>query len=268
MAHETPHERGKRHLKAAGYHRAKGGDIHNDTAEDEALIRKMVKRGSLKRKAGGHVPGHEPKHRPDRRARGGLAAGGMTPDDLKAAYARSNEAYSKLSPDERWEQTTKALRPLQDHEMLNRLGQKRGGRISGGIDGLGDWPNDAQGNENAKSALARGGAHKEHKEHKGGKTVINIHQGDPQREQMAHQQGMQQGAQLGARAAAAKLAGAGAAPGGPPRPPMGGAPMMPPPGGMPPGMPTGGPPMAPPAARPPMAGPPPGMPMRRAGGRV
>jgi hypothetical protein len=209
VAHETPHERGKRHLRQAGY---KAGGV------TLPKVKRVVKRAlvghedaehggehkPIKLRSGGPVHGHEAKHRPDRRARG--------------------------------------------------------------VDGLGDWPNDAQGNENAKSALARGGAHKEHKG-KGGKTVINIHQGDPQREQMAHQQGMQQGVQIGARAAAAKLAGAGAPPGGPPHPPMGGAPMMPPGGGMPPGMPPGGPPMAP-QARPPMAGPPPGMPMRRAGGRV
>jgi hypothetical protein len=156
VAHETPHERGKRHLRQAGY---KAGGV------TLPKVKRVVKRAlvghedaehggehkPIKLRSGGPVHGHEAKHRPDRRARG--------------------------------------------------------------VDGLGDWPNDAQGNENAKSALARGGAHKEHKG-KGGKTVINIHQGDPQREQMAHQQGMQQGVQIGARAAAAKLAGAGGAPGG------------------------------------------------------
>lgn len=106
---------------------------------------------------------------------------------------------------------------------------------------------------------------------KGGKTVINIISGDPQREQMARQEGMQQGAQMGARAAAAKLGGAGAPGGPPPGAPMGGPPRPPMagPGGPPPG--AGGPPppgmMLPPGA----GGPPPGgppMPMRAAGGAM
>lgn len=84
-----------------------------------------------------------------------------------------------------------------------------------------------------------GGAEKKGKSGgKSGHTQINIAIGNPEKEQMAHQQGMQEGA----KAIVQKLAGAGA--GGPP-PGAGG----PPPGGPPPGM-----------ARPPMAGPPPGGP--------
>lgn len=111
------------------------------------------------------------------------------------------------------------------------------------------------------------------KKHKG--TTVNIilggqgQQGDPQREQMAHQAGMQQGVQVGAKMAAAKLAGAGG-------PPPGG----PPPGGMPPGaggpppgamggMPPGGPPRPPIAGMGPPGAPPPGMmPPRARGGRA
>lgn len=93
---------------------------------------------------------------------------------------------------------------------------------------------------------ANGGRRLDRKGKKHG-TQVNIilgggQQGDPQREQMAHQAGMQQGAMLGAKMAAAKLAGAGAGPGGPP-------PGMAPPGaGMPPpgaGPPPGAPPMIP-----------------------
>src|SRR4051812_42963963 len=130
--------------------------------------------------------------------------------------------------------------PIRGKAPAGRPDRRARGGATGDdiIDGR--QPNDAQGNRNAASALARGG------KVKGKKTVINIdasHKGDPAAEQMAHQKGMQDGA----RAIAAKLQGAG---GGPP-PGAGG----PPPGG-PMGPPPGGAPMAPPGMAPP--GPPPG----------
>lgn len=226
MGHQTPRERGRRQLRDGGY-----TPFHEDATADERLIRRKVKAGCLKRKAGGAIHGRGAKHRPDRRARGGECEG-----------------------------------------------MAEGGRLEAF-----DQPNDAQGNRNphggqgqAASALARGGELKERKG--GGKTVINIHHGDPEREEMAKQKGMQQGVQVGAKLAAARGGAGGGGPmagGAPPRPPM-----MPPPGGMPMGMPPGGappmagmggPPMAPPAPpppRPPMAGPPGGMPMRRTGGII
>jgi hypothetical protein len=164
------------------------------------------------------------------------------------------------------------LHPGEPKTKLRRGGHVKGKeakhrvdrRARGGMVSI-DQPDDHQGTTNAHSARARGG----HVGKKGGKTVINIHagggeQGNPQREQMAHQAGMQQGAQMGAKAVLAKM-GAGA--GGPPPggPPMGG----PPPGAMPPG--AGGPP---PGAMPPRPGmPPPGaggppMPMRARGGSL
>ena len=68
MAHENPSERGKRHLREAGYKHAAGGNIHDDEAADERLIRRKVKASALKRKCGGAVHGGEPESRPDRRA--------------------------------------------------------------------------------------------------------------------------------------------------------------------------------------------------------
>lgn len=95
---------------------------------------------------------------------------------------------------------------------------------------------------------ANGGRRLDRKgKHKG--VQVNIimgsgQQGDPQREQMAHQAGMQQGAILGAKMAAAKgLAPAGGPPAGPP-------------GAMPPGPP------------PSVTGPPPMIPGRKSGGRA
>jgi hypothetical protein len=143
------------------------------------------------------------------------------------------------------------------HEAHGRPDRRaRGGMVSI------DQPDDAEGSMHAHSARARGG----HVGKKGGKTIINIHagggeQGNPQREQMAHQAGMQQGAQLGAKAVLAKIGGGA---GGPP-------PGGPPPGGMPPGGMPGRPMMPPPGAGPGM--PPPGaggppMPMRARGGAM
>lgn len=300
MAHETPAERGKRLLREAGYeHRATHGDIH----EDEELIRRKVKRSCLKRRGGGAVHGQEAKERPDRRNRGGpleRQVGGTLPAGFSGLagpaqigqqmtdQARSGGAGGPSGP--------LMLPPQAPANTLTGGGSMPGGAGSpsgmpvgppmapppppgmvppqrpmarGGRLMAYDWPDDAQGNVNARSALARGGAHKGK-----GRTVINIHQGDPQREQMAHQQGLQRGLQIGARAAGPP----GGLPGGAgPRPPMGGppgggAPMMPPPGagGPPPGM--GGPPppgAGMPPSRPPMAAPPPGaMPMRRVGGVI
>ena len=110
---------------------------------------------------------------------------------------------------------------------------------------------------------ARGGGAEKKGKGGGGKghTQINIAIGNPEKEQMAHQQGMQEGAQVGAKAVIGKLAGAGA--GGPP-PGAGGLP----PGGPPPGM--ARPPMAgpPPGAGMPPGGPPPGMMPHARGGQV
>ena len=52
-------------------HYRHGGAVHEDAAEDESMIRHMVKKSALKRKSGGRVEGATPKPRQDRRARGG-----------------------------------------------------------------------------------------------------------------------------------------------------------------------------------------------------
>ena len=102
--------------------------------------------------------------------------------------------------------------------------QARGGGLEREEEKVHDLPNDAQGNKEVDSRLARGGRH----DAKKGKTIINIdasHKGDPEKVAMA----IQQGAQRGGQAVAAKLGAC--ADGGPPRPPMG----CPHPAGMPPG---------------------------------
>ncbi len=77
---EKPHERGRRHLREAGYHHKEEKDIHGDAKQDRKQIAGAVHkheshlhRGQPKTKLrrGGHVPGEMAKHRPDRRARGG-----------------------------------------------------------------------------------------------------------------------------------------------------------------------------------------------------
>jgi hypothetical protein len=125
------------------------------------------------------------------------------------------------------------------------LKRARGGKVEGekprervdrrarGGDIAFDQPDDADGNVHANSARARGG-------HVGSKAkpkvIVNVAQGDPEKEQMAHQTGMQQGLQLGARMAAQKMGGAGGAPRPPMAPP---GPGMAAPGGAPGGLPGG-----------------------------
>lgn len=272
MAHENPSERGKRHLREAGYtdhekkkrakKRRSGGCVHGDMPEQRPDRR--ARGGAFKRDVGGQLPiaGQPPGVMPGAGQRPMMHPHGMMPGGARPPMMGGGAGGAPMA----------AAGQLPPSPMG---GMERGGRLEAF-----DWPDDAQGNRNARSALARGGEHK-----KGGKTVINVNQGDPQREQQAHQQGMQQGMQMGARAAAQKLAGGAGPPGGgapPPGgggPPMGRPPMMPPGAGGPPGMPPGmGGGMPPPGAmppRPPQAGPPmpgpgggPPMPMRRAGGAL
>lgn len=66
---ETPQAMGARHLRESGY--AKGGGVHPDAAQDEALVRRMVKPAALQKRAkGGPIEGDKPRSRPDRRGRG------------------------------------------------------------------------------------------------------------------------------------------------------------------------------------------------------
>lgn len=65
VQHITGHHEGHRDHEHV-YHRARGGEVsHHDEVEDRAMIRRMVKPGSLK------AHGHHSHQRADKRARGG-----------------------------------------------------------------------------------------------------------------------------------------------------------------------------------------------------
>src|ERR1700689_1403271 len=114
-----------------------------------------------------------------------------------ASHAERLRAYGGSVSDEKQDRKGVA-HGVHAHEKHMHKGEKETKLGRGGAEGEG---------------RADGGRRGDRKGHKG-KTTVNIilgggQQGDPQREQMAHQAGMQQGAQMGARAAAAKMAGAG-----------------------------------------------------------
>lgn len=49
---------------------AKGGAVHDDAAQDKAMIRSMVKPGAMKLRDGGNIEGATSKSRGDRKMRG------------------------------------------------------------------------------------------------------------------------------------------------------------------------------------------------------
>lgn len=86
---ETPHEAGKRMVKESGYHK--------DEAQDEGLVKNMVKKSALKRKQGGSVDGKEPEARPDKRARGGAMGKGPKIGAVNVNVHHSDPAAEQMA---------------------------------------------------------------------------------------------------------------------------------------------------------------------------
>lgn len=92
-------ERGGRMLKESGYrqHRASGGAVHEDEAEDKQLIAKELRGARIepKRRSGGKVPGKEAMERPDRRARGGATKHHAGPKAINIIIGKDDDQEGK-----------------------------------------------------------------------------------------------------------------------------------------------------------------------------
>jgi hypothetical protein len=300
---ETPEQMGRRVLKQAGY--AHGGAVHEDEAEDKALIKKELGKARIKVRSGGKVDGKKPEHRPDRRARGGRADGGdVNEDDIPVPQRKDpwSNFGGPLQPKETvgghvMDTTQRIKKPVPAG------GYARGGNLNGMVhvdrryeaEGI-NQPHgpEKRADGGATKVLDGGGAYRSGRPEMppqdyqrvperadGGGLGMMKHggkgRGAPKNITIVVGRGGEDGGAAQAQMAhqagvqqGAALARMGPGAGGPPRPPM--APPMagPSPGAMPPpgggGM-AGGPPMMG-APRPPPMMPPGGMPMHAKGGVI
>lgn len=121
--HMNPAERGRRMLHESGY--ANGGAIHEDEAEDKALIKRELGNARIKvRSKGGMIKGDGAKEHPGRRSR--RASGGHVPhkDHGKPGIGKVNIMIAK---DDKPSMPTPVAGMMAPHPMAPPPGPMPGG---------------------------------------------------------------------------------------------------------------------------------------------